>query len=109
MKCFVCEETPETKPCICYSFFWVGLEFDQRSNIVMVHSDCSCQIFITEARLLASNEKGVAIRFVRWESPRKFPSMLPSYLQVDCWNWWASCISDVGRTVLTGVLEGYLN
>jgi len=66
--------------------FWVDLEFDQRSNIVMVHSDCSCQIFIIKARLLASNEKGVAMRFVRWEGPRKFPFVLPFSLQVGCWN-----------------------
>ena len=63
-----------------------GLEFDQRRNIVMVHSDCSCQIFVIKARLLASNQNGVAIRFVRWESPRKFPFVLPFSLQVGYWN-----------------------
>jgi len=66
--------------------FWVDLEFGQRSNIVMVHSDRSCQIFIIKARLLAANGRGVAMRFVRWESTRKFPCVLPFSLQVGCWN-----------------------
>jgi hypothetical protein len=88
---------------------WVGLEFDQRSDIVMVHSDCSCQISVIKARLLASNEKGVTIRLVRWESPRKFPACCRFPCRLTVGTDGHHAYPDVGRTVLMGVLEGYLN
>jgi hypothetical protein len=86
----------------------MGLQFGLQSNIVMVRNECSCQIFILKARLLASNENGVAIRFVRWKVRESIPSCCRFPCRLSVGTDGHHAYPDVGRTVLTGVLEGYL-
>ena len=72
----------------------------------MVHSECSFQIFILKGRLLASNENGVAVRFVRWgKSERASPACCRLAVGTEGHHEYP----DVGRTVLLAVLEGHFN